>query len=284
MNRREPSFHKLFAVHRSLIMSARRIARELAVIIMPQLPKEKKQIDRMDFDTLLCRSVQILTEHARQCLSEAGSYLTKAHQEIGDYELNHPQNRNKIADLKKVPFTTEELRKQVELIEISMHLISEALDIPEMTVSSDHLPTHALCEKCGHNQKILVKRAGSADVKQFLEQLLAQYFDNRERIDQIISTIKTKWRMERMISIDRDILRLACTEAFFMPDVPMKVVINEAVELAHRFADERAAKFINGVLADIREDAEQFRLTGELKLSTQDNDGDRSVQSEPVGR
>ncbi len=265
-------------------MSARRIARELAVIIMPQLPKDKKQLERMEFDTLLCRSVQILTEHARQCLSEANSYLTKANQEVNEYELNHPSNARKIADLKKVPFTTEDLKKQIELIEISMHLISEALDIPEMTISSDHLPTHVHCEKCGNDQKFLVRKAGSTDVKQFLVELLGQYFDNRERVDQIISTIKTKWRMDRMISIDRDILRLACTEAFFMPDVPLKVVINEAVELAHRFADERAAKFINGVLADLREDAEQFRLTGELNLSAQDNDGDRSVTSEPVGR
>ena len=51
--------------------------------------------------------------------------------------------------------------------------------------------------------------------------------------------------VDRMVSIDRDILRLACAEAFFIEEVPVNVAISEAVELAHRFADEKAAKFIN---------------------------------------
>jgi N utilization substance protein B len=67
-----------------------------------------------------------------------------------------------------------------------------------------------------------------------------------------------------MVSIDRDIIRLACAEAFYLPEIPINVAISEAVELSHRFADARAAKFINGVLADIGEDAKHFRKTGEL--------------------
>ncbi len=68
-----------------------------------------------------------------------------------------------------------------------------------------------------------------------------------------------------MVSIDRDILRLACAEAFYMPDIPVAVAINEAVELCHRFADEKAAKFINGILADLDEEAEHFRQYGTFK-------------------
>ena len=262
--------------------SPRRIARELAVIIMPQVPKDKKRLERLEFDTLLWRSVQILTEHARQCLSEANAYLTKAHKELNELELNHPDNARKIADVRPVNFRTDELRMQMELVELAMHLVSEALDIPEMAISSDYVPAKVKCDSCGVEQKLHLKRAGSADVKHFVEQLLGAFLDNRERIDQIISSIKTKWSIERMVSIDRDILRLACAEAFFMPDVPVKVAISEAVELAHRFADDRAAKFINGILADLSEDAEQFRLTGELKLPSSDTTG--SDKSTPVGR
>lgn len=265
-------------------MSPRRIARELAVIIMPQIARDKKRLEQLEFDVLLCRSVQILTEHARQCLSEAGSYLTRAHQELGDIELNHPDNARKIADVRPVKMTTDELKQQLEQIEIAVHLISEALDIPEMAISSDYVPSTVKCEHCGKDQKLHLKRPGSADVKHFVEQLLGAYLENRSHVDQIITSIKTKWRMDRMVSIDRDILRLACTEAFFMPDIPVKVAISEAVELGHRFADERAAKFINGVLADLSEDAEQFRLTGELKLSEPDKGSGRSDKSTVVGR
>ena len=67
-----------------------------------------------------------------------------------------------------------------------------------------------------------------------------------------------------MVSIDRDILRLACAEAFFIDEVPINVAISEAVELCHRFADEKAAKFVNGVLADLSEQAKEFRKTGEF--------------------
>lgn len=247
-------------------MTARRIARELAVIMMPQLPKDKKRLEKIEFDILLSRSVQILTEHARQCLSEANGYLVQAHQQLGEIEIDHPDNIRKIADVKAVPLKTDELKRQIELLEISMHLISEALDIPEMVIASDQIIDSQTCSKCGHKQKVQQRRAGSSDVKHFLEHLLMTYFEHRTQIDQLINAIKTKWRMERMVSIDRDILRLAFTEAFFMPDVPVKVAINEAVELAHRFADERAAKFINGVLAGISADADSYRLTGQLKI------------------
>ena len=247
-------------------MSARRIARELAVIMMPQLPRDKKKLDKLEFDNLLARSVQLLTEHARQCLSEANGYIIQANQTIYETELNHPDNARKTSDVKPVSMKTDELRQQLDLLDLSMHLISEALDIPEMVLSSDQAEEMCKCSKCGHQQKMKTKRPHSSEIKLFIEELLSTYIDHHEQIDQIINAIKTKWRMERMISIDRDILRLACAEAFFMPDVPVKVAINEAVELAHRFADERAAKFINGVLATVSKSADSFRETGELKL------------------
>jgi N utilization substance protein B len=247
-------------------MSARRIARELAVIMMPQLPRDKKKLDKLEFDNLLARSVQLLTEHARQCLSEANGYIIQANQTIYETELNHPDNARKTSDVKPVALKTDDLRQQLDLLDLAMHLISEALDIPEMVLSSDQTEEMCKCNKCGHQQKMKTKRPHSSEIKLFIEELLSTYIDHHEQIDQIINTIKTKWRMERMISIDRDILRLACAEAFFMPDVPVKVAINEAVELAHRFADERAAKFINGVLATVSKSADYFRETGELKV------------------
>jgi hypothetical protein len=118
-------------------MSARRIARELAVIMMPQLPRDKKKLDKLEFDNLLARSVQLLTEHARQCLSEANGYIIQANQTIYETELNHPDNARKTSDVKPVALKTDDLRQQLDLLDLAMHLISEALDIPEMVLSSD---------------------------------------------------------------------------------------------------------------------------------------------------
>ncbi len=81
-----------------------------------------------------------------------------------------------------------------------------------------------------------------------------------------------------MVSTDRDILRLACTELFYLPSVPVKVCINEAVELCHQFADAKAAKFINGVLADLASLADTYRKTGEIPAYEEEAEED-SVES-----
>jgi transcription antitermination protein NusB len=218
-------------------MSARRIARELAVILLPQLPKDKNKLDKVEMDKLASKAVQMLTDYAKQCLGDANSFIVKAQQALIDQEIDHADNQ-RTADLESVKLTTGELREHLDLMERALHLTSEALDVPQMKIE--------------------------ANDTEFLHTLVSAYLDNRDQIDQIIARVKAKWRVERMVSIDRDIIRLACAEAFYLPEIPINVAISEAVELSHRFADARAAKFINGVLADIGEDAKHFRKTGEL--------------------
>ena len=70
-------------------------------------------------------------------------------------------------------------------------------------------------------------------------------------IDGIITTASNNWPLERMAQVDRNILRLACFEFCFMPDVPLSVTLNEALELAKIFSSDEANKFINGVLNKI---------------------------------
>lgn len=240
-------------------MSTRRIAREIAVVILPQLSKDKNRLEKMEFDVLICKSVQMLADYAKQCLSEANGFVLKAQQELHEIELEHEANKYQTEVLKPVPVTTKQLREQFELLDIAMHLISEALDIPEMALTSDVNPLSVECNNCGNKQKHMLKRPAASEVKYFVQRLLGCYMEHRDEIDALIVNIKTKWRIERMVSIDRDILRLACAEAFYMPDVPINVVISEAVELCHRFADDRAAKFVNGVLSDLSSEAAEAR-------------------------
>ncbi len=85
----------------------------------------------------------------------------------------------------------------------------------------------------------------------FMETLAKGTAGKVEEIDQLIAAHSDNWRLERMAAVDRNILRMAIFE---MRDVgtPPPVVIDEALELAHRLSGEEAAKFINGVLDAVR--------------------------------
>ncbi len=74
---------------------------------------------------------------------------------------------------------------------------------------------------------------------------------NKSVIDAILSKFAKDWSIERMSYIDRNILRLALYEILFLDDMPIKVSVNEAVELGKRFSDDKATKFINGVLGAV---------------------------------
>lgn len=73
-------------------------------------------------------------------------------------------------------------------------------------------------------------------------------------IDETIRTVSHHWRLERMTRVDRNILRLACYELLELEDIPRRVTLNEAVELAKRFGAEGSPGFVNGVLDRIASD------------------------------
>ena len=86
------------------------------------------------------------------------------------------------------------------------------------------------------------------DVKTFANQLFEGTLTRLAEIDPLIARHADNWDMKRMSVIDRNILRLGVFELMHLDDVPPKVCINEAVELAKRFGDEESGKFINGIL------------------------------------
>ncbi len=69
-----------------------------------------------------------------------------------------------------------------------------------------------------------------------------------EWADQQITQLATNWKIERFAELDRIILRMAITELREMPDIPMRVVINEAIELAKKYSTAESSGFINGIL------------------------------------
>ncbi len=75
--------------------------------------------------------------------------------------------------------------------------------------------------------------------------------DHRGVLDELIARHSRNWRVDRMPSVDRTLLRLAAFELAHRPDVPTAVVIDEAVELAKRFSTDDSGRFVNGVLAGL---------------------------------
>ncbi|TMU86616.1 transcription antitermination factor NusB [Bacillus sp. BHET2] len=90
-----------------------------------------------------------------------------------------------------------------------------------------------------------------AKMDAYLQQLVLGFVENQERIDGHIRENLEKWSFDRLAKVDRNILRLGVYELLFVEDVPNKVVINEAVEIAKIFGDDQSSKFINGVLSKV---------------------------------
>ena len=87
-----------------------------------------------------------------------------------------------------------------------------------------------------------------ANAQAFARELVAAAAGHGAKIDALIGAASKNWRIDRMSRVDRNILRLGACELVAFRDVPVKVVINEAVELAKRFGTAESSAFVNGVL------------------------------------
>ncbi len=89
------------------------------------------------------------------------------------------------------------------------------------------------------------------DIADFARHLVQGALENLSKIDLTIQEIAPEWPFDQMSPIDRSILRIAIFEMIFDPDIPIKVAINEAVELAKLFGSESTRRFINGALGTL---------------------------------
>jgi N utilization substance protein B len=100
-------------------------------------------------------------------------------------------------------------------------------------------------------ERLLTEADLSQEISEFSRDLVSGTVKNREEIDRNIQKFAPAWPVEQLAIVDRNILRLAIFEILFDNKVPVKVVVNEAVELAKTFGSESSAKFINGVLGSV---------------------------------
>ena len=132
------------------------------------------------------------------------------------------------------------MRKRTKARELALQLLYQA-DVTNISVKEfidDFFAMSANAEE-------------EASVKAFATELATSVSDNLVAIDETIATSATNWQLDRMATVDRNILRLASFELLFRDDIPPKVAINEAVELAKKYGDLESGKFVNGILDKI---------------------------------
>ncbi|MBC1483881.1 transcription antitermination factor NusB [Listeria sp. FSL L7-1485] len=85
----------------------------------------------------------------------------------------------------------------------------------------------------------------------YMEKLVEGVMANKAEIDAVIEPNLDNWRMDRLSKVDLSLLRLSVYEIKYLSDVPNRVSLNESIEIAKIYSDEKSSKFINGVLANI---------------------------------
>ena len=91
----------------------------------------------------------------------------------------------------------------------------------------------------------------SPEVRDFATDLVKGVRDNLAEIDGLIQSHSTNWKLARMAAVDKNILRVAVFELKNRSDIPVKVTINEAVEIAKKFGSTESGAFVNGILDNI---------------------------------
>jgi len=99
--------------------------------------------------------------------------------------------------------------------------------------------------------KEVVDRSLDDKAKDDAKRYVRNIFENLKDIDSIISQYLENWTLDRLSSVDRNVLRLGTYELLYESDVPIEVTIDEAIEIAKKYGTENSGKFVNGVLDKI---------------------------------
>jgi N utilization substance protein B len=107
---------------------------------------------------------------------------------------------------------------------------------------------HHLAPRAGDDDDRGPEPPGSEDDQAFISALVGGTTRHREEIDALLRSVSRTWRVERMARVDRNLLRLATYELQHAPEIPARVILNEAIELAKRYGTAESPAFINGLL------------------------------------
>ena len=211
-------------------MQARRAARELALILFSQMDTIDN-INKWDFQDIVLKSVRTLTNNSTEELKSASASILSMKEYIEDYEANHPTNLERPLEVSNIPVP-------LPLTSDMQGKLDELLNIAEKTMLALEIAEMATLEE-------------NSDVKDYLVKITNAYKEHKNEIDEQIKKFAFGWDITRLVKMDKDILRIAICELLFVQDAPLKVVIDEAVELAKKYSTEDSASFVNGILGKV---------------------------------
>ena len=212
-------------------MQARRASRELALILFSQLDKNTTNYTNNALEDIILKSVRTLTSNATDDLKMAVSALDSIKEQILDFETDHETNLQRPIGTanKSVPMImTKDFIEKIDALTNVAEKSLVALEIAEMTTLEE-----------------------KSDVKNYILRIAKEFLANKDVIDAEIQKFSVGWNIDRLVKMDKDILRIAITELLFVKSTPLKVVIDEAVELAKKYSTEDSSSFINGILGKV---------------------------------
>lgn len=212
-------------------MQARRAARELALILFSQLDDKNTNYSNEDFEDIILKSVRILTNNAGDELKLTVGSLVEMREFINDYEANHETNLER-------PIGTSNIPVSLPMTSDITGRINEMVEIAEKALLALEIAEIATLES-------------KNEVKDYAVQIAEKFKENAQAVDEQIQKFAKGWDIQRLVKMDKDILRIAITELLYIKDAPMKVVVDEALELAKKYSTDESSSFINGILAKV---------------------------------
>jgi transcription antitermination protein NusB len=200
-------------------MQARRIARELALLSISQLPAKLERLSTQKLQDILLAAVRTLTAEVRDTLETASAELQR-----GNGLLLNSETRATDVEAARAM-----VKDAIEFTQTAINRLGGAVDLPEF-----------------------LQLANQGDVRDYALEIMGKLQQERTVIDGLLDEALVDWQLSRLARIDRDILRIAATEMVYL-GVPEKIAINEAVELSKRYSGEDGHRFINGVLRRVAE-------------------------------
>ncbi len=104
----------------------------------------------------------------------------------------------------------------------------------------------------------------------FVKSIVNGVIKNQAEIDGYITKYATEWPLDQITIVDRNVLRIGVYELVFDPDIPSKVAINEAIEIAKAFGGESSGKFVNGVLGTVFKEIGHSLVKHEIPIKTEE--------------
>jgi len=210
-------------------MNARRVSRELIIMVLSQIKLNDKKVN---IDEILLNSVRTLISDAKDDLETTTAMLIDVKDYLQNYEIDSDENKNRPLNAKNVGVNlpkTDEFNNKIDgLLEVAEKCF-KAIEAAEITVLEE-----------------------APDVKAYAKKVVENILANQKEIDSAIEEFSIGWDISIMVSIDRNILRMAISELLFNTEnVPQKVIIDEAIELAKRYSTDDSSSFINGILGKI---------------------------------